>query len=54
MNTYKIRLDYESENGEFLSEDQFTGTLDECNEFMRNFRQLKTNEVGIVIIQITE
>ena len=54
MNTYKVQLDYENETGEFISQEQFVGTLNDCNQFIKNFRRLENNEVGLIIIPITE
>ena len=54
MPTHKVELHYSDETGAFVKADQFSGTEQECIDFLKTFRQLASNEVGLVIIQITE
>jgi len=54
MPTHKVELHYQDETGAFIKADQFSGTEQECMDFLKNFRRLENNEVGVVTIPITE
>ena len=54
MPTHKVELHSQDEAGLFARADQFSGTEQECFDFVKNFRQLASNEVGMVIILIQE
>jgi hypothetical protein len=54
MSTHKVELHFLDKNRLFVKEVQFFGTEQECSDFVKNFRQLANNEVGIVILPIQE
>ena len=54
MPTHKVELHYHDETGAAIKADQFSGAEQACIDFVKNFRQLASNEVGMVIIPITE
>jgi len=54
MSTHKVELHYIDETGAPVKADQFSGTEQECSDFVKNFRQLANNEVGVVILPIQE
>ena len=54
MPTHKVELHSQDEAGLFARADQFSGSEQECIDFVKNFRQLASNEVGMVIILIQE
>lgn len=54
MPTHKVELHYTDENGLFLKAEQFSGSEQECFDFLKAFRQLANNEVGVVVLSIQE
>jgi len=54
MPTHKVELHYNDEAGLFARADQFSGSEQECRDFLKTFRQLASNEVGVVVIPIQE
>ena len=54
MPTHKVELHYQDDTGAFIKADQFSGTEQECFDFLKTFRQLENNEVGVVVLPIQE
>ena len=54
MPTHKVELHYHDETGAAIKADQFSGTEQECIDFVKNFRRLANNEVGVVVRPIQE
>lgn len=54
MPTHKVELHLQNDAGLPLILEQFSGNEQDCIDFVKNFRQLENNEVGVVVVPIQE